>query len=58
MNYQQVCIIGTLSEGNIQHNILGIPYFCVTSHMTRPLSMGVLTRNVATLAKIDLDHIK
>ena len=58
MNYQQACIIGTLSEGNIQHNILGILYFCATFHMTRPLSMGNVTRNVTALAKIDLDHIK
>ena len=58
MNYWQACIIDTLSAGNIQNNILGIPYYCATSHMTRPLSMSDLTRSVAALAKIDLDRIK
>ena len=58
MNYQQACIIGILSAGNIQHNILGIPYFCATSHMTQPLSMRDLTRSIDVLAKIDLDRIK
>ena len=54
MNYDQTRIISTLSAGSIQHNILGIPYFCTTSHMTWPLSMGDLTRSIAMLAKIDL----
>ena len=39
MNYQQTCIIGTLSEGNIQHNILGILFFCAIS---RPIARGGL----------------
>ena len=56
MNYRQACIISTLSAGNIQHNILVIPYFCATSHMTQPLSMGDLTRSVAMLAKIDFSN--
>ena len=42
MYYQQVA--------NIRHNILGILYFCATSHMTQPLSMGNLNRSIATLA--------
>ena len=57
MNYWQACIIGTLSAGDIRHNILGIPYLCATSDMTQPLSMGDLTRSIAMLAKIDLDCI-
>ena len=51
-------IMNTLSARNIRHNILGILYFCATSHMTWSLSMGDLTRSVAALAKIDLDRIK